>query len=149
MDILDGSKTLQRPPKFRESTENPLFWPNRTFYCYQSLRDRWALQRLEDSRLALLLWLFQASSHEFSFQDLKTSLLKRTCIYGPLVGVVRLCPCMEMTFRDKLKLVKKLSSCRQAQALGCKTYSPILESVGFIGQHQCSHLYDSGQAKVW
>lgn len=150
MNILDGSKTLQRSPKFRESTENPLFWPNRIFYRFQSRHDRGELlQRLEDSRWRLCNGCFKLHPiNEFSLQDLKTSNLKRTCVYGPLVGVVRLCPCTEMTFRDKSKLVKKLSSCRQAQVLGFKTCSPVLDSVVFIGRHQCSHLYDSGQAKV-
>src|SRR5204862_3933455 len=74
--------------------------------------QRWVLlQLLEDDRWRCCsgcLKLHPVS--EFSEVDLLKGAGERTCMFGNLVGIVHLCPCTKMTFRDKLSLVTRLEA---------------------------------------
>jgi hypothetical protein len=45
---------------------------------------------------------------EFPKSQLGLNADRRTCLFGPLVGVVDFCPCFRMTIRPKAKLVKHM-----------------------------------------
>lgn len=151
LDLLDNSGALQLSSSFRDSSG--LFHTLSSFTFDRTTRkklqtDRWKLlQRLEDSYWRCCFGCFRLHPHyEFSAQDLQTASSKRTCAYGPLVGVFRLCPCIAMTFRDKTKIVKRFLSPSQAECR--KLYNKSLESLATTGQHQCSHSYESGCVNV-
>lgn len=141
--LLDSSGTLQRSSTFRDSSG--LLPPVSSFYDRHFRKkfdsNRWKLlQRLENSYWKCCFGCFRLHPYyEFSAQDLRTAPFARTCAYGPLVGVFRLCPCIAMTFRDKTKLVKRFLSPSQAECH--RLYNENLESLATTGQHQCSHLY--------
>lgn len=105
--------------------------------------DRWRLlQRLETSDWRCCFSCFKLHpSHEFSSKDLETAALKRTCMYGPLVSIVCLCPCMNMTFRDKRKLTRILSSL-EGQVKSYRIQDGFVDISGSTGHHQCSHSYN-------
>lgn len=105
LNFLDKDKSLQRSPRYRAFKNMA---PPQTG---KRASDRWTLLRkLEDSRWRCCFGCFKLHpAHEFSVMDLRTGSDKRNCMLGPLVGTVGLCPCMEITFRDKIKLMKLLS----------------------------------------
>ena len=149
-DLL-ANGALQRSSSFRDSSG--LLPPSSSFYNDRTSRkkfrsNRWKLlQRLEDSYWRCCFGCFRLHPHyEFSAQDLQTAPSKRTCAYGPLVGVFRLCPCIAMTFRDKTKIVTRFLSSSQAECH--RLYNHSLESLATAGQHRCSHSYESGCANV-
>jgi F-box domain len=135
---LDESKTLQRLPKFRASTYFSPFTFSSKCKIYS---DRWKLLgRLEDRHWRRCFGCFGLHPfYEFSAEDLQTPASRRTCVFGPLVGVARLCPCMDITFRHKRKLAKLLLS--QSHAERYRIHDGFIDFVGAMGQHQCSHSY--------
>lgn len=105
----------------------------------------YSLTFIEDSRWRCCLGCFKLHpAEEFSGRDLVTGSDKRMCVCGPLVGTVCLCPCMEITFRDKIKLVKLLSAKPERQDQ--KTKTKYFEDNGFRFErsnkalHKCSYL---------
>lgn len=74
-------------------------------------------------------------------------------LFGKLVGVVRLCPCIEMTFRDKVRITKELIRLQQREQQPAAQPEGSNEAQrgddhnkGFLlgfdpatGQHQCIH----------
>jgi hypothetical protein len=106
LNLLDKDKTLQRSPRYRTFKN---ISPPQTG---KRASEWWTLLRkLEDSSWRCCFGCFKLHpTHEFSDRDLRTGSDKRTCIFGPLVGTVCLCPCMEITFRDKEKIVNLLSA---------------------------------------
>jgi hypothetical protein len=154
MEVLDGSKTLQRSPDLRHPRELPLhlFFIKRRRHIFRA--PRWELLRqLEDSRWRCCSGCLKLHPiHEFSAHDLAIDAEERTCMFGPLVGIVRLCPCIQMTFREKLKLVERLSS-SQAEPSGCKTRAAVVLDLDAPDEegscwHQCSYSYNSGFATI-
>ncbi|KAH8703750.1 hypothetical protein BGW36DRAFT_278426, partial [Talaromyces proteolyticus] len=139
---LDESATLQQLPKFRDCKALPAFPYDARLSANKRRTDRWRLlQRLENSYWRCCFGCFRLHpSHEFSSKDLKTPASKRTCIYGPLVGIVHLCPCMDMTFRDKRKLTKILSS-PERRVEPYRIHDGFFEFFGSAGRHQCLHSY--------
>jgi hypothetical protein len=69
-------------------------------------------------------------------------------MFGPLVGVVHLCPCIKMTFRDKLKLVAKMKEgshpMEQSKSLDAK----LPERDRTHCWHECSYNYGSARVHV-
>ncbi|KAJ5248971.1 hypothetical protein N7468_000422 [Penicillium chermesinum] len=98
-----SSKALQFPRDFA-----PLFHHYRNTHNFIS--PRWQLLTLlENTR-----WrncskcLKQHPRAAFSSRDLRRKAENRTCNVGELAGVVDICPCKKLTFRDKLDLVDHL-----------------------------------------
>lgn len=151
LDLLDNSGALQRSSSFRDCSgliPSPFSFNFGRSSREKLLTSRWKLlQRLEDSYWKRCFGCFRLHPYyEFSTGDLQTAPSKRTCAYGPLVGVFRLCPCIAMTFRDKIKIVKRFTSPSQT---GChRLYNNSLESLATTGQHLCSHSYGCANVHV-
>ncbi|KAL2869048.1 uncharacterized protein BJX67DRAFT_31837 [Aspergillus lucknowensis] len=75
------------------------------------LKSKWwsLLERIEDHRWRCCAGCFVLHPvREFETSQLSVQADSRTCIFGPLVGVVDFCPCFRMTFRTKAKLVRSM-----------------------------------------
>jgi hypothetical protein len=103
MALLDG-KSLAKSAQFQHLK----LWPSHPHACFH--RDRWyLLGRLEDSywrRFSGCLKLHPFT--EFTEADLAAEAEARLCIFGSLASLVHLCPCITMTYRDKLRLIARL-----------------------------------------
>lgn len=78
---------------------------------FDSLRsERWQFLRYLENRhwrcCSFCLKLHRVT--EFSRKELDRVAEKRGCNMGRWAGIVELCPCIRLTFRDKLKLVEQL-----------------------------------------
>lgn len=130
--VIDSSGALrrsiqfQRPKDFYSLSPYRYILPTRALNVFYS--EWWKLLRhLEDSRWRCCsdcLKLHPTS--EFTAEELARSAEQRTCILGPFLGVVQLCPCINLTFRDKRKLVARM-----------------MEGKSF--RHECSYNYDPGR----
>lgn len=82
--------------------------PDRKLHVFNS--PFWTLlRRLEDSRWRCCSGCLRLHPvHEFPEAQLEVDAEHRTCDFGPLVGVVDLCPCFRLTARMKARLVKAL-----------------------------------------
>lgn len=83
----------------------------------------------------------------FSSRQLKRKPENRTCSLGDLAGIVDLCPCKKLTFRDKLELVALLQTRREV--------TKALASTGFGSRmdepycwHSCTERYGSTELKI-
>jgi hypothetical protein len=99
LGVLDSSKALRQSNKFRhpKNLDNPWCLPRRRdYFCTQ----RWQLLRfLENSRWRCCSGcLILHPISEFPARDLATEPENRNCIFGSLIGLVQLCPCIQMTF---------------------------------------------------
>ncbi|KAL1979545.1 hypothetical protein VTN96DRAFT_5574 [Rasamsonia emersonii] len=104
--ILDPDKSLQRSPRFRLQTgEMAAPTLNGIFDL-----ERWLLmRRLEDSRWRCCPRCLKLHPvHDFSETDLAIKAEERNCKFGPMAGTVFVCPCKQITFRDKLRLIDQL-----------------------------------------
>ncbi|KAL4801379.1 cohesin loading factor-domain-containing protein [Aspergillus unguis] len=137
--ILD-SKSLQFSRDFA-----PLFHHYRNGHSFTT--TRWQLiKTLEDTRWKACpkcLKLHPRSA--FPPRELRRRPEDRTCILGNLAGVVDLCPCRKLTFRDKVELVDILKV-RQ------KTVAILESQLGGAKErfcwHTCSETYGSTQLKI-
>ena len=75
---------------------------------------------------------------EFSGSELAKSANKRTCVFGTLTGLVHLCPCIKVTFRDKLGLMRRLGSSPYIPKKD--PWRPALETVNLVS-HECNYHY--------
>jgi hypothetical protein len=99
------AKALHCPVNWSPANSTPS--PTRSIIL---LSKWWALlKRMQDSRWRCCAGCFVLHPvREFPKSQLQVPADRRTCIFGPLVGVVDFCPCFRMTFRKKAKLVKRL-----------------------------------------
>jgi hypothetical protein len=109
LELLGGPKVILD----RSELHHPLHpvRPFRTPWRLDAFETpRWKLLRcLEDSRWRLCSGCLELHPvSEFSSSELAKHTEERTCMFGTSVGLVYLCPCISMTFRDKLKLVERL-----------------------------------------
>lgn len=76
---------------------------------------RWELLcLLEDARwLACSYCIKLHPANSFSLRARARKFRGRHCIYGRFSGIVEICPCMRMTFGDKLRLVTQLENLRE------------------------------------
>lgn len=141
------------PAEFRESTRALPTWIYGRYYPMHKIsRDRWELlRRLENAHWRRCMGCYKLHPvDEFRKLDLWTPANQRTCIFGKLVGVVRLCPCIEMTFRDKMRITKELIRLQQQeqqpkqQESGSEAQQGNGHNRGLLpgfdpvtGQHQC------------
>lgn len=165
LNILDSSEELRRSSHFRHSTLGRPSGFYRRLQLKGPLANRWQLlECLEDSR-----WRFCSGClrlhpiKDFSDTELRSPTWSRTCMLGKRAGVIRLCPCIEITFRDKIKLMQKLSTTPSPkvplpteQPTGCvKIHGVDLDfarpSPGTQEDHchhTCSYAYDSEFLRV-
>lgn len=104
--ILDPDKSLQRLPRF-QLQQGEMSTP--TLYgLFDS--DHWLLlRRLEDSRWRCCPRCLKLHPvHDLSETDLAIKAEERNCRFGPMAGTVFVCPCKQITFRDKLRLIAQL-----------------------------------------
>lgn len=119
LNVLDSTGDLRRSNEFQHPREEPL--TSQTVlrkYVFES--ERWKLLcQLENPKwycCTACQKLHPAS--EFAEEALSVRAEKRTCIFGPFVGIVHLCPCIKMTFRDKLKLVASMKQAKEYHTSG-------------------------------
>ncbi|KAL1963527.1 hypothetical protein VTN77DRAFT_8108 [Rasamsonia byssochlamydoides] len=133
LTILDPTKSLQRSSQFRHPTgkmsERNL---SRIFDA-----DRWQLlQLLEDSRWRCCARCLQLHPvDQFSASDLAIEARQRGCRFGPMAGTVYLCPCMQITFRDKLRLIARL---QQESSSPTMSAAQLQDSVHSSCWHECT-----------
>ncbi|KAL1964196.1 hypothetical protein VTN77DRAFT_7154 [Rasamsonia byssochlamydoides] len=124
----------------------PLFYHYRNSQSFGT--DRWKLLRmLENGKwrsCSKCLKLHPRSA--FSSKELKRPPNTRTCNLGDFAGVVDLCPCKKLTFRDKLDLVDHLREREHLMEL----------PTGVIGNrsrerylwHSCTAIYGTTEIKI-
>jgi hypothetical protein len=145
MLALDPSNCLQRSSEFKHpdtfSPDSPDSFdvPERSFTA-----GRWKLLRqLENARYRCCSGCFKLHPvTEFTTWELAREPGKRTCMFGPLVGVVQICTCLKLTFRDKLKLIDQLRLSPDAEMRNRSTGQ---EEKGTDGPwwHRCMHIEGS------
>lgn len=162
--LLELTNCWPLPPELRELTRALPRWLS-VGYCPQNkvCSVRWELlRRLENAHWRRCVGCCKLHPvSEFRKLDLWYPVNRRTCIFGGLVGVVRLCPCVEMTFRDKLRITKELIRRKQeeqqpegdneAQHGGENHSRGLLPGFDTVtGQHECiQECYDSWILFKW
>lgn len=146
--LLELTDCWPLPAEWGLSTRSILDYLNHRFHTWEKAdRDRWELlRRLENARWRRCMGCYKLHPvEEFHKLDLWTPARRRTCIFGKLVGVVRLCPCVEMTFRDKVRITKELIH-QQQQPGQPESGSEADRNRGLLpgfdpvtGQHECLH----------
>ncbi|RAO72128.1 uncharacterized protein BHQ10_008140 [Talaromyces amestolkiae] len=125
----------------------PLLHHYRDSQTYAS--ERWKLiERLEDRRwLACSKCLKLHPRMAFPAKEFRSSPTARVCNLGESAGLVDLCPCIKLTFQDKVKLVKEL---KDREVLS-KMPSAIFGSRGYDERylwHSCTVTYGSTEFKI-
>jgi F-box domain len=140
LEILDGDKALQRSPIFRATATFPdRSWNRRYTYKIRE-SPRWELLR----RMGNLRWIrcigcFKLHPRRHPAQGW----FPEYYVCSTFAGVARLCPCIEITFQDKKKLVKALLSPRE-NADHYRIKNSVIELAGSKGHHHCFHAYELG-----
>ncbi|KAL1869010.1 hypothetical protein Plec18167_008012 [Paecilomyces lecythidis] len=110
--------------------------------------ERWKLMRLlEDNKWHLCSKCLKLHpSDAFPSKELKRSSEVRTCNLGDLAGIVDLCPCKKLTFRDKLDLVDQLKAREGVlQAMGSSVIHGPPERYCW---HSCVSQYGKTEMKI-
>ncbi|KAK2770483.1 hypothetical protein FQN53_005521 [Emmonsiellopsis sp. PD_33] len=149
LSTIDPDKKLQRSRPFHVVFEklNPKCCPDNKDTEAVLGTPRWKLLKtLEDERHKCCSGCLKLHPvNEFSAEELAKAPDERKCTCGDKVGIVSLCPCVTMTFRDKVRLLtgmRKFALRRgwegkravAAAARDCKT--GVFES-----WHQCKLAY--------
>ena len=126
----------------------------RLFHHYQDYESfggaRWQLLTLLEDRKwrACAKCLKLHPRKEFSSRELKRAPEGRTCNLGNLAGIVDLCPCIKLTFRDKLDLIRLLQKRRDlTRALAASTINNGVSEKPF-SWHSCTEKYGSTELKI-
>lgn len=82
----------------------------------------------------------------FSSREIRRKAENRTCNVGELAGIVDLCPCKKLTFRDKMDLVDHLRV-RQISSRALKTQFGSMVSDRYCW-HSCTEQYGPTELKV-
>ncbi|KAL4918024.1 cohesin loading factor-domain-containing protein [Aspergillus aurantiobrunneus] len=137
--ILD-SKSFQFSRDFA-----PLFHHYRNGHSFAT--TRWQLVKvLEDRRwraCSKCLKLHPRSA--FPPRELRRRPDDRACILGSFAGVVDLCPCKKLTFRDKVELVELLKIRQKSVSLLASQFGGVEERFCW---HSCAENYGSTQLKI-
>lgn len=124
----------------------PLFHHYRNAQSFAT--DRWQLLNfLEDKKWRLCSKCLKLHPwNAFSLKELKRKADARTCNLGDFAGIVDLCPCKKLTFRDKLDLIDHLKE-RQSftKALGTQFGS---QFPGRYCWHSCAEQYGTTELKI-
>lgn len=137
-----GSKTLQFNRDFA-----------RLFHHYRDRESfatsRWQLLNiLEDSKWRACSKCLKLHPRDsFSSRELKRKPEARTCKLGHLAGIVDLCPCKKITFRDKMDLVDILQEQRKSMAAPMDPVFGSEKSEPYCW-HSCTEKYGSAELKI-
>lgn len=110
--------------------------------------ERWRfLKLLEDKKWRLCSRCLKLHpSNAFPPKELKRGAEVRMCNLGELAGVVDLCPCKKLTFRDKLDLIDQLRA--RQEVLQVMT-SPLVHGLSErFCWHSCVENYGKTQLKI-
>ncbi|KAL2007293.1 hypothetical protein VTN00DRAFT_8731 [Thermoascus crustaceus] len=124
----------------------PLFHHYRNAESFAT--DRWQLLNfLEDKRWRLCSKCLKLHPwNAFSLKELKRKADARTCNLGDFAGIVDLCPCKKLTFRDKLDLIDHLKERESlTKVLGTQFGS---QSLGRYCWHSCAEQYGTAELKI-
>ncbi|KAL2217141.1 hypothetical protein M432DRAFT_472777 [Thermoascus aurantiacus ATCC 26904] len=124
----------------------PLFHHYRNAYSFVTVRWQF-LNLLEDTKWRLCSKCLKLHPwNAFSFKELRRKADVRTCILGDFAGVVDLCPCKKLTFRDKLDLIDHLNERESfTKALGAQFGS---QPGGRYCWHSCTEQYGATEVKI-
>ncbi|PGH18240.1 hypothetical protein AJ79_00579 [Helicocarpus griseus UAMH5409] len=114
-------------------------------YRIHYMLDIWTLlKQLEDSRYRCCWGCHRLHPvEEFSSEELTKRPLGRRCIFGSRIGLVHLCRCSRITFRDKLKLIDTLKS---EDVPECAKWPK--KEAPRVWWHECSHNCTSERVEV-
>ncbi|KAK2797917.1 hypothetical protein FQN50_009013 [Emmonsiellopsis sp. PD_5] len=144
---IDPDKQLQRSRPFQVvfETLNPKCCPDDKDKEAILGTPRWKLLKtLEDERHKCCSGCLKLHPvNEFSAEELAKGPDERKC--GEKAGIVSLCPCVAMTFRDKVKLLKGLRKFAMLQGCeGKKAVAAVSENLKtgvFKSWHECKFAY--------
>ncbi|EED12457.1 conserved hypothetical protein [Talaromyces stipitatus ATCC 10500] len=144
--LVSGRSFLSESLRFQKDFA-PLFHHYRASQTFSG--ERWKLiERLEDGRwLACSKCLKLHLRTAFPARELRSSPTARVCSLGESAGVVDLCPCIKMTFQDKVNLIKHLKD----REVLTKMPSAIFGSRGYDERylwHSCTVAYESTEFKI-
>ncbi|KAL2828267.1 cohesin loading factor-domain-containing protein [Aspergillus cavernicola] len=124
----------------------PLFHHYRNGHSFAT--TRWQLVKiLEDSRwLACSKCLKLHPQSAFPPRELRRNADDRTCILGNLAGVVDLCPCRKLTFRDKIELVELLKIRQRSVAILASQFGAGVKER--FCWHSCTENYGSTKMNI-
>ncbi|KAL2855483.1 cohesin loading factor-domain-containing protein [Aspergillus pseudoustus] len=124
----------------------PLFHHYRNGHSFAT--TRWQLVKtLEDTRWRACSKCLKL--HPRSFfppRELRRKSDDRTCNLGSLAGVVDLCPCKKITFRDKTELVELLKIRRKSVAILASQFGDVAGER--FCWHSCTENYGATQLKI-
>lgn len=125
----------------------PLFHHYRNSQSFAS--ERWKLiERLEDRKwLACSKCLKLHPRTMFPAKEIRSSPMNRVCNLGESAGVVDLCPCVKMTFRDKANLIRNLKD----RDILARMPSAIIGSRGYDERylwHSCTATYGATEFNI-
>lgn len=159
LNIIDPSGQLQS--QFRQSTRTmPHEFYDRYTVSEKLASGRWKLLgHLETFRWRLCYGCQRLHPpSEFSLIDLMTPAWRRHCKFGDYTGVARICPCAEITFRDKRKITAELQKIQKNRQHSCggepehqggrrpqprNQYTSLPSGFDPVtGQHECIQVYD-------
>jgi F-box domain len=150
LELLDDDKTLQFSPMFRATATFPDTADRRGRDYKLRESPRWKLlQRLEDSSWRICSGCFKLHPpSNFYKRKLEKPADKRRCLSNAgtanmpvTVGVVRLCPCIEITYGDKKRITQALGS-PETQNSEYRINNSVIHITNSTGSHQCSHSYE-------
>lgn len=129
---------------------NQEFTPSLHHYqnSYNFITPRWQfINLLEDSRwkaCSKCLKLHRTTS--FSTRELKRKSEDRTCNLGDAAGIVDLCPCIKLTYNDKMELIELLERRKEPIAALVTLFGSHVS--GSFSWHGCTKTYGSTQLKI-
>jgi hypothetical protein len=142
---ISGAVLDAKPLRFNRDFA-PLFHHYRNGHSFAT--TRWQLVKiLEDSRWRACSKCLKL--HPRSFfppRELRRKSDDRTCNLGSLAGVVDLCPCKKITFRDKIELVELLKIRKKSVAILASQFGSAVQER--FCWHSCTENYGFTQMKI-
>ncbi|KAL2785662.1 cohesin loading factor-domain-containing protein [Aspergillus keveii] len=142
---ISGAVLDAKPLRFNRDFA-PLFHHYRNGHSFAT--TRWQLVKiLEDSRWRACSKCLKL--HPRSFfppRELRRKSDDRTCNLGSLAGVVDLCPCKKITFRDKIELVELLKVRKKSVAILASQFGNAVQER--FCWHSCTENYGFTQMKI-
>lgn len=124
----------------------PLFHHYRNEHSF--VTPRWQfIKLLEDSKWRACSKCLKLHPREaFASKELKHKAERRTCSLGELAGIVDLCPCKKLTFRDKADLVDLLKVRQRSVAAMTEQFGDRVNQL--FCWHSCVTTYGASELRV-